>query len=484
MAADASEHRPQARKPRGLIDRRGETLARERAVLASIARVYEAWGFEALDTPALEYADALGKFLPDQDRPNEGVFALEDDDGAWLALRYDLTAPLARFAAEHFDQLPKPYRRWAAGPVWRNEKPGPGRFREFLQCDADSVNAPGAAADAELIAMACEALLAVGLPAGSFRLNINSRRLLNGLLDGVGLAPEDARARLTVLRAADKLDRLGVEGVSALLGAGRKDESGDFTPGAGLAAPAIERVLAFLTAERASRGETLAALADALPAGPETEAGLKDLSEIDTILSALGVSAATINPAVVRGLEYYTGAVFEAELIGGEGGVRMGSVGGGGRYDGLVSRFRGQPVPATGFSIGVSRLVASTLRAETPRPGPVVALALDPARITDAFMLAAELRAAGVRAEAYVGGAGLRAQLKYADRRGAPIAILEGEDERARGVVTLKDLALGAELSQSIASREEWRAERPAQVETPRGEVVAAVQAMLARARP
>ncbi|MGE0829777.1 MAG: ATP phosphoribosyltransferase regulatory subunit, partial [Hyphomonadaceae bacterium] len=277
-----TQFRPKARSPRGFQDRRGPALAAERALVAKISAVYAQWGFEALETGAFEYADALGKFLPDQDRPNEGVFALEDDDQQWMALRYDLTAPLARFAAENFDQLPKPYRRWAAGPVWRNEKPGPGRFREFWQCDADTVGAATPAADAEMIAMACAAYEAAGLKPSQFRININTRSLLNGVLAAIGA--EDAGVKLGVLRAIDKLDRLGADGVRLLLGPGRKDESGDFTKGAGLKDADAARVLAFLSAGRATRGETLAALADIASGTAEGEAGLNELRQIDDVL--------------------------------------------------------------------------------------------------------------------------------------------------------------------------------------------------------
>ncbi|MBI1186844.1 MAG: histidine--tRNA ligase [Alphaproteobacteria bacterium] len=485
----AKDFKPKARRPRGFQDRRGPGLAAERALVAKIAAVYEAWGFEGLETSAFEYADALGKFLPDQDRPNEGVFALEDDDGQWMALRYDLTAPLARFTAENYDALPKPYRRWAAGPVWRNEKPGPGRFREFWQCDADTVGTASPAADAEMIAVACAALEAAGLKPGQYRININTRRLLNGVLASIGA--DDPAKRLTVLRAIDKLDRLGVEGVRLLLGKGRKDESGDFTRGAGLSDADAERVIAFVSAGRGERDETLRALSDVVVANAETDAGLVELRAINDALRGLGIAdaQARFDPGIVRGLEYYTGPVFEAELIGAEdedeNRIRYGSVGGGGRYDDLVARFTGQLVPATGFSIGVSRL-ATALQAmsEADAEGPVVILALDQARMGAYLAMAQELRAAGVRAEVYLGQSGMKAQMKYADRRGAPIAVIEGGDEVAKGVVTLKDLKLGAALAREIEDNDAWRKGRPAQVETQRSDLVEAVTRMLAENAP
>ena len=460
------------------MDRRGLGLAVERQLIARIAKVYEDWGFEPLETPAFEYADALGKFLPDQDRPNEGVFALQDDDELWLALRYDLTAPLARFVAENFDALPKPYRRWAAGPVWRNEKPGPGRFREFWQCDADTVGSASPAADAEMIAMACAALEAAGLARDQFQVRFSTRRLLDAVLEKIGVAADAYSTRLVVLRAIDKFDRLGRAGVEALLGAGRKDESGDFTKGAGLDASQRNAVLDLVTAGAGSRADVLARLS-----GIAGDEAIADLRVIDAALTALGVDDARgqIDPTIVRGLEYYTGAVFEAQMLG--AGASFGSVGGGGRYDNLVARFRGEQIPATGFSIGVSRLAAALqAQDEAQADGPVVVLVMDQARIGDALAMAEELRRAGVRAEAYLGAGAMKAQLKYADKRAAPIAVIQGGDELAKGVVTLKDLKLGAEIAAGLGEDREAYAKARARVqqEVPRAQLVAAVQQMLA----
>ena len=469
-----------ARKPRGFPDRREALLRAEAEIITRVTEVYARWGFEALDTGAFEYVDALGKFLPDTDRPNEGVFALTDDDEQWIALRYDLTAPLARFAAENWQTLAKPFRRYAFGPVWRNEKPGPGRFRQFTQCDADTVGAPGAHADAEMIAMAAEAMRAAGAAPGEFVVRVNTRRLLDGVLSEAGVS--ETGARLTVLRALDKLDRLGLEGVEALLGEGRLDESGDFTKGAGLEAAARARLLAFAEAGAETRAETLANLEQAAGDSEAGKAGLDELTAIASGLAAFGVpeSDVLIDPTVVRGLEYYTGAVFEAELLTetrDEDGnpVRIGSVGGGGRYDDLIARFTGQSVPATGFSVGVSRLVTAFALQEdlTARTGPIVVLNLNREDPSEALKLASELRAAGLRAEPYMGGSGMRPQMKYADRRGAPAVVIVGEDEIAKGVVTIKDLKAGAAEAAAIQSNEEYRAARPGQFEAPRAEMVA-----------
>src|SRR5580698_5446399 len=453
--------RPKARLPRGFRDRTAAEIAAERACLATIARVYESYGFEPLETPAFEFTDALGKFLPDVDRPHEGVFSLRDDDEQWLSLRYDLTAPLARYVAENFQHLPKPFRRYQVGQVWRNEKPGPGRYREFTQFDADTVGSNSPSADAELPMMVCDALEALGLKRGDFVVKMNSRKLLDAVLQAAFVS--DAQ-RGTVLRAIDKFDRLGERGVALLLGEGRKDESGDFTKGAGLDAKQTSIVMELLTSSVERYETTLA---------------VQDLNAITKILRAngYGEDRVRIDTTIIRGLDYYTGPVFEAQLtfpVKNEDGedVVFGSVAGGGRYDDLVARFTGQQVPATGISIGVSRLMNALKDRAAPTVTPlVVVLALDDA--ANSFTMAAELRAAGIRVETYVGNKKFGDQLKYADKRGAAIAVIEGSDERAKGEVTLKDLALGAELAKATDSRATYLAGRQAQRTVKRADLVA-----------
>ena len=492
--------RPKAEAPRGLRDEVGAAVAERDSMLGRIAEVYRLHGFEPLETPAIETAEALGSFLPDVERPNAGVFAFRDgggagvggslgDDGPWLALRYDLTAPLARFAAQHRQDLPTPYRRYAMGPVWRDEKPGPGRYRQFHQCDADTVGAPSVAADAEGCAMLAEALEAAGLARGDYAIRINDRKVLDGVLEAARV-PEDEAVRATVLRAVDKLDRLGPDGVRALLGAGRRDESGDETPGAGLSDDQAAVVMAFTEARGPDGAATLRRLRELVGGSATGAEGVAELETMAEILDRLGVGPErlAIDPGVVRGLGYYTGPVLEAELTlaGEDGGPgRFGSIASGGRYDGLVRRFTGQAVPATGISVGVSRLLAALHavgRAEAAAPGPVVVTVMDRGRVADSMGMAAELRAAGIRAEAYLGNPkNFGNQLKYADRRGSPAAVIQGSDEAARGVVQVKDLALGAAMAEG-ASLEEWR-ERPAQAEVARAGLVAAVRAILAAPR-
>ncbi|MDE3029540.1 MAG: histidine--tRNA ligase, partial [Paracoccaceae bacterium] len=436
---------------------------------------------------------ALGKFLPDVDRPNEGVFGWKDEEGDWLALRYDLTAPLARVAAQFRNDLPSPYRRYAMGPVWRNEKPGPGRFRQFYQCDADTVGAPTVAADAEMCALLSDALEHVGIERGDYIVRVNNRKVLNGVMEVAGvLDPTDPERfsdeRGIVLRAIDKIDRLGDAGVRALLGEGRRDESGDFTKGAGLSGEQADVVMGFMAAKRDSGAATTARLRELVGASAIGLDGVQELEIISELLAAQGYGPdrIVIDPSVVRGLGYYTGPVFEAELtfeiLDEKGRKRsFGSVAGGGRYDDLVKRFTGQSVPATGVSIGVDRLLAA-LRAKgrsgAAAPGPVVVTVMDRDRMADYMGIVGELRAAGIRAEVYFGNPkNFGNQLKYADKRASPVAIIQGADEAARGVVQVKDLVLGAKIA-AAASVEEWKAQ-PAQTEVARADLVAAVRRIL-----
>src|ERR1700730_7692459 len=389
--ADTKTNKLRARLPRGLADRAPAEIAATRRMMETIRQVYELYGFEPVEAPAFEYTDALGKFLPDQDRPNEGVFSFQDDDEQWLSLRYDLTAPLARYVAEHFDALPKPYRSYRVGWGFRNEKPGPGPYRQFMQFDAETVGSASMAADAEMCMMAADTMEALGIPRGSYLVKVNNRKVFDGIRQELGIM-DDAQW-VTVLRAMDKLERLGIPGVDALLGAGRRDETGDFTRGAGLDRIQANTVFSYVLSEPSEviEEQYVAALDDGftrhairtthkrlpnLPAldvlmrdfgnNPASEEGINELRSIIEIVQSAGYGddRIQIDTSVIRGLEYYTGPVYEVELtfeIKDDEGrpVRFGSVGGGGRYDGLVARFRGEPVPAAGFSIGVSRLAAA-----------------------------------------------------------------------------------------------------------------------------
>jgi len=483
MSKKTEPARPEARLPKGFSDISASEIRASEQMLGTIRGVFESYGFEPLDTPAIEYSDALGKFLPDQDRPNEGVFSFQDDDDQWLSLRYDLTAPLARYVAENYQNLPRPFRRYQVGPVWRNEKPGPGRFRQFTQFDADTVGASSVAADAELCMLAADTLEALGVPRGQYLIKVNNRKVLDGLLESIGLGGgENVAKRLSVLRAIDKQDRLGIEGVRALLGKGRKDESGDYTQGAQLGAKQITLIVEMLEPKAGDFGAAAAGI------GGE---GLNEIADIASLVDSAGYAdRIRVDPSVVRGLEYYTGPVFEAELtapITDDKGqpIRLGSMVSGGRYDGLVERFTGEKVPATGISIGVSRLLFGLQRLgkykDSATQGPVVVLVLDRDRIADYQEMAQDLRAANIRAELYLGESGMKAQMKYADRRGSPCVVIQGSDEKARGEVQIKDLILGATLT-SIENRDEYlKKQAEAQFAVPEAQLVEKVRAVLAR---
>jgi histidyl-tRNA synthetase len=517
-----------ARLPRGLADRGPAEIAATRQMMEKIREVFERYGFEPVETPAMEFTDALGKFLPDQDRPNEGVFSFQDDDEQWISLRYDLTAPLARYVAENFDSLPKPYRSYREGYVYRNEKPGPGRFRQFMQFDADTVGSASPAADAEMCMMAADTMEALGIPRGSYVVKVNNRKVLDGVRQIAGIA--DDEQWLTAMRAIDKYERLGIEAVKELLGSGRKDNSGDFTKGAGLDQAQINAVMgpmfyvgsgmlplvphAFATETERTINPASAtdmyysnfkslktvrqfSLNEVYSQGRTSEVllqGLDELNMIATLCDQSGYAPDRIryDASVIRGLEYYTGPVYEVELTletKDEKGrpVRFGSVGGGGRYDGLVSRFRGEPVPATGFSIGVSRLQAALDHLNKDKPqaaafGPVVVTVFDRDRIADYQKMVAALRNADIRAELYLGNPkNMGNQLKYADKRNSPCVIIQGSDEKARGEVQIKDLIDGAKAAAAIASNQEWRETRPAQFSCKEDEIVAKVREVLAR---
>lgn len=534
MAKVKKAPRPKAQTPKGFRDYFGPEVTERAEMLEAIAGVYHRYGFDALESSAVETVEALGKFLPDVDRPNEGVFAWQDEDESWMALRYDLTAPLARVYAQHRNDLPLPYRRYAMGPVWRNEKPGPGRFRQFYQCDADTVGAASVAADAEICAMLADTLEVVGIPRGDYLVRVNNRKVLNGVLETMGL--EDDAQRDAVLRTIDKFDKVGEAGVRELLGKGRLDASGAYIDGVGLSEAQADPVLNFVLSKKivldrieseldgykdnttaeyqqlarvwsVERGpdrqngikhtlesgqillrRTLGFLNELVGASDTGREGVQELREIADLLLAQGYGPdrIEIDPSVVRGLGYYTGPVFEAELtfeIFDEKGRKrqFGSVAGGGRYDDLVKRFTGQAVPATGVSIGVDRLLAALRekgRIGGTVQGPVVVTVMDRDRMADYQAMVAELRNAGIRAEVYLGNPkNFGNQLKYADKRSSPVAVIEGGDEKERGVVQIKDLVLGAKLAES-ASLEEWK-ERPSQYEVARGDLVAKVREIL-----
>ena len=473
-----------ARLPRGFADRPAEDIRATDEMISRIRAVYERYGFDPIETPAFEYTDCLGKFLPDTDRPNAGVFSVQDDDEQWMSLRYDLTAPLARHVSENINDIHMPYRTYRAGWVFRNEKPGPGRFRQFMQFDADTVGAPGIQADAEMCMMMADTMEALGIARGQYVIRVNNRKVLDGVLEAIGLGGDDnGERRLTVLRAIDKLDKFGPEGVRLLLGDGRKDESGDFTKGAGLKADQIATLESALLTFSANK----------VIGNERGEQGIAELADIQKLVMASGYDAdrIRIDPSVVRGLEYYTGPVYEAELlfdVTNEKGevVQFGSVGGGGRYDGLVKRFTGRDVPATGFSIGVSRLMTALKNLGKLKSNQDVAPVLVTVMDGDIDSLGRyqemvqNLRKAEIRAEMYQGNwKKFGNQLKYADRRGCPLAIIQGSDEREAGALQIKDLIEGKRLSGEISDNVTWRESRPAQITVSEDALIATIRQLL-----
>ena len=457
-----------ARLPRGFGDRNANDIRATNKMIAAIGEVYEKYGFDPVETPMFEFTDCLGKFLPDSDRPNEGVFSIQDDDEQWMSLRYDLTAPLARHVAENFNTIQMPYRTYRSGWVFRNEKPGPGRFRQFMQMDADSIGAPGVQADAEMCMMMADTMEALGVKRGDYVVRVNNRKVLDGVMEAIGV--EDDGQKLSVLRAIDKLDKFGIEGIALLLGEGRKDDSGDFTKGAELDPAQIEKVIKYV--------ET---------GNVEDNDGVKELEIIQALVKSAGYNEdrIRIDPSIVRGLEYYTGPVYEVELtfpVTNEKGeeVVFGSVGGGGRYDGLIKRFTGQPVPSTGFSIGVSRLMTALKNLGkldvSDSLTPVLVTVMDGSEMGRYQGMVQQLREAGIRAEMYQGNwKKFGNQLKYADKRGCPIAVIQGGDEREAGEVQIKDMIEGRKQALAIESNEEWRETRPGQYAVKETDLVAEV---------
>ena len=485
--------RPIPKTPRGFRDYMSYEGHFRTEIIKKISAIYEIYGFEFLETSAVETVDSLGKFLPDVDRPNDGIFAWLDDDDTWLALRYDHTAPLARFYSQYRNDLPNPYRRYSYGPVWRNEKPGPDRFRQFYQIDADTVGTPQIGADAEMCMMVCDALELIGMDAEDYKFKLNNRKILSGIIQIAGIKenqmhPVDDTFFQNICRAIDKFDRLGLEGVRKLLGSGRRDESGDFTDGLNLSTGQIDFFTELLSS-KGSRKEFLTNLRNILKKSEIGTQGLNELEEMVDIFLASGYSEDkfSFDPSVVRGLGYYTGPVFEVELnkkiIDKKGNEHsFGSISGGGRYDDLVKRFTGQNVPATGVSIGVDRLIAALKIEEKIKQntlGPILVTVMDKERYKDYQKIVNMLRQGGLRAEIFLGNPkDLGRQLKYADQRKSPFAIIQGSEEAEKEIVQLKDLNLGSKLSETISSNEEWKA-HPSQFEVPLANLVSEIKTLL-----
>ena len=472
----------------------------KRNIIESASKVYRLYGFEHWDTPALEYAENLGKYMPDTDTIGQGVYSfrnpeiepvlmsngreLRDEfdkvvmENQFLALRYDLTAPLARHYAEETwhqsqrnqltpDNAPL-FRRFQYGPVYRVEaKLDPGRFREFWQLDFDTVGTKDVSADAEVCMVLSDALEAIGLKRGTYLVKVNNRKILKGLLHTLGIDTEEMEQ--DVLRIVDKYDKIGIYGVKAELGKERKDESGAIIPGLNLDQSIVDGIISFLEMfeEGNNRDSIIDKLKPHLEASEVGREGIEELTKINGILSRLGYDEERVifDPTLVRGMAYYTGPIFEVESkqsYKDEKGRerRVGSICGGGRYDGLVKNLNGVEVPATGASIGVDRLaelLMLTDQVPSKAQGPVFIAVFDEELMQEYQKIAAELRAHDIAVEIYYGNSkGMKKQFKYADKRNASLAIMLGSNEVERGVVSVKDLILGRQSSE-IQDRDEWK---------------------------
>jgi len=428
--------KPSKELPLGFVDRQEKELLVRDFVISNIKEVMIKYGFQYLETPSFEYTDSIGKFLPDKERPDAGVFSFKDEK-KWLSLRYDLTAPLARYVAKNYLEIPKPFKRYQLGTVWRNEKPGPGRFREFLQFDADYVGTKSLQADAELCVLISEILEKCGLDKKDYTVKISSRKFTDKLFEQLKIKSKEQIS--TALRALDKIDRLGWGEAKKLLGEGRKDKSGDYTKGANLNSDQINII------ENALKNK----ISDS-----------EDVLDIIKLFKDYNFENYKFDPSVIRGLEYYTGPIFEVNLnfevknLKGQT-IQFGSIGGGGRYDNLVSNFGNFDCPATGISIGLDRLVFALMqkkdfKIKTIRP--VVICVFNKNQNKEYVAILNKLRMSNISSEIYPGEGKLKKQMEYANKIGSPAVILYGDDEIKAGQVTLKNLKTGKETSVTIES--------------------------------
>ncbi len=428
--------KPSKELPLGFIDRQEQELLIRDFVISNIKEVMIKYGFQYLETPSFEYTDSIGKFLPDKERPDAGVFSFKDEK-KWLSLRYDLTAPLARYVAKNYLEITKPFKRYQLGTVWRNEKPGPGRFREFLQFDADYVGTKSLQSDAELCVLISEILEKCGLDKKDYTVKISSRKFTDKLFAQLKIKSKEQIS--TTLRALDKIDRLGWGEAKKLLGEGRKDKSGDYTKGANLNSDQIKII------ENALKSKT---------------SDSEDILEIIKIFKDYNFENYKFDPSVIRGLEYYTGPIFEVnlnfEVKNSKGqAIQFGSIGGGGRYDNLVSNFGNFDCPATGISIGLDRLVFALMqkkdfKIKTIRP--VVICVFDKKQNKEYVAILNKLRMSNISSEIYPGEGKLKKQMEYANKIGSPAVILYGDNEIKAGKATLKNLKSGKETSVTIES--------------------------------
>ena len=466
---------------KGFRDLMPDDMIARNAVVEKIRSVYEKYGFVPLDTPVLEYLTTL--VGTGGEETNKLLFCLESPEREPIAMRFDLTVPYARLLAQYPDKLKLPFRRYHLGPVFRADKPGPGRFRQFVQFDVDAAGSESVAVDAEVVAAMAEAMRSLGLGRGEFQIRINNRKLVDALLMGNGLP--DRETQKQVLRVIDKLLKVGADDIRKELGEGRVDESGDPIKGVGLSAGIIDKILDFISVQGTSRLDVLNSLATLLPKAPISEAALQEMSELNQALTSLRVEEdeAVFDPSLMRGLDYYTGPVFEAHL---PAAPEFGSVMGGGRFDQLVARFLDQSIPATGASIGLDRLMAALAhlgKVQTVHTlTKVLVLSLRGVPTSELLTIASDLRQEGIPTEVYFGDSkvGFRDQLSAANAKEVPIAVIIGEDELKAGQVSIKDLRVGLQARAGIQDRQEFKkAGKAGQVTISRRDLVKTVKQML-----
>ena len=464
------------RLSRGLRDLLPDTMLARQRLIDTVREVYETYGFAPLDTPAIEYLDVLSGSAGEE--AQQSIFRVSNPEEEELGLRFDLTVPLSRVVSQ-YPEVTLPFKRYQVSQVWRADKPHPGRYRQFTQFDLDAVGAPCGTADTEILAAICDSLSAIDV--GPYQVRFSSREILNLLLQHASIGADRAE---DVFRVLDKLEKIGIEKVKLELTHGYRDESGDTIRGVGLADDQVSAIERFLSIQGTDRGDVLQQLRS-LFADIETSAEQLDVIEgISSDLDTLGYGSdrVALDVSIARGLAYYTGPVFEAVLLDAP---EFGSVFGGGRYDNLVARFGGPPIPATGASLGVDRILAAMehLGKVQPAktPAEVLVTVMDGGLRQECLRLAFELRRAGIRTEIHVGSGRLGKQLKRADRLGIPYAVLMGSDEAERGVVTLKQMEVAHQAGGAITQHEDWKAARFGQREVSRADIVQTLASLLGR---
>jgi histidyl-tRNA synthetase len=473
------QNKPQRVKPqllKGFRDYPPDQQAAREKMIARIQQAVELMGFQPLQTASVEAADVLLGSHYSSDSLAE-LFGFKGPDDADMALRYEFTLSLARYVASQPD-LPLPFRRYQYGNVWRVDKPGPGRFREFMQFDIDIVGTRNMLADAEIIAAMVGTMEHLGIE--RFKVRYSSRKILNGLIEWAGIPPQRGP---DVMRVLDKLQRIGLDNVLAELSGGRSDDSGDRIEGLYLEDNWVLRVKEFMIQNVVGTGRSLVGSHDYLQSSPSCREGFDEILQIESHLSHMGVTSdhAEVDLTIVRGLGYYTGTVFETTLLDLP---EFGSMFSGGRYDNLVERFQSQSVPGVGSSLGVDRLLAALIelkKISLPRcTSKVLVTVMDRDRLPDYLAILKELRAAGIASEIFSGDTkNLTRQIRYADKLGVPLAIIAGTNEFDAGLIRIKNLAAGASKAEGTSDREDWLKAEGFQEDIPRGQLVSRIRQLL-----